>query len=257
VEQYINYIALTEVANWMFRHDMPKKSQKLGKGEAFEKNFCEFLNRFIPECFGIEGFKIAPIREQTGVWQGGKDIRNVKWSYEEQPEFNWRFECKAHEKNEIKKKEVVDKILDTLLEPDNPSCWCLVCRNSEVDRWIDLTIKRLNNARITSTHFFCWTPNELNLKKCIAFYPDIFAKIYPNENIVKYIIKDKENFLKDLREEFIESNKRAVEEPIGPRKLSASVGVDTKDLTSIKESIDKIKDNEKQIKILKKKLTKK
>ncbi|MFA5961320.1 MAG: hypothetical protein WC848_01385 [Parcubacteria group bacterium] len=187
-----------------------KNKNSQAQGTKFEKIFCEFLKIFIKECFLLSTFILEPCIQQAGD-QNGRDI-TAKWRHNGVL-YDWWFECKSHELRgkygkKIYKKELADKIIDMLvMGQTGPTCYCVVSKYKEQDKWLLDTIPKINNLGLGQSQILWWSPGSLSLKKCIALYPAIWEKMYSNEQMPNNLAS-KDDIINDLRREFIEVNSR-------------------------------------------------
>ncbi|HUS48575.1 MAG TPA: hypothetical protein VMZ91_00280 [Candidatus Paceibacterota bacterium] len=232
---------------------MKKKNKKKRNlvFKKFEETFCDFLSFFLKDCFGDDfKFQKEPTNQHEGE-QYGRDV-STEWEYDNEF-FNWWFECKSHIKSSrhIKKIEVADKILYTIISPNPPFCWCLVSRNIEPDNWLTEYLPACNNCNniLKSPTFFYWTPKNLHIKSCISFYPRLWKKIYPREKILEIKPEVKNKLLVSIKKTFIEYNKKGskVNEP---KKEKIKRGVKPEIKYPLRDKIQEFKNTEEQIKYI-------
>lgn len=125
--------------------------------------------------------------------------------------FNWWFECKSHRLNkrrqDLGKKEFSDKIIDTLLNENPPDCYVIISKNLQKCSWTRDTLPKLFNLSGNKTNFFFWSPHDIDLKNCIALYPNIYKKIYGLE-ATKINPSNKQKILDRTKEEFLEKQNK-------------------------------------------------
>ena len=181
-------------------------------GKIFEEAQKKFLKLLIEDIFEEQdkGFMLTaePTIQNPGT-QYGRDI-TVEWLYNG-AEYRWWFECKDYKLNKIKsipKKTYADKILETLLQPKKPTCFCLVSTFQGPCNWFKQIKDNLDKQRFRRPNVFFW-PLEGNIgfKTALKCYPKIFEKIYSRES--EYPEKDeREKILKNIKEYIIMNNER-------------------------------------------------
>lgn len=194
-----------------------KKINPQKQGNDFEDIFCEFITRFIRDCFQIESFIDDPIRQNAGS-QYGRDI-TARWKSIEKVDFKWWFECKSHMEGkkgnkEIHQREVSDKIIELLIHDSKPSCFCIVSPHIEPNTWLKEKISSINAKVEKVPEIIWWTPKTtLSIKKAIGLYPDIWEKIYGGDVLDEFLIdneEEKKRYLEDIKEEFTNRNKKGI-----------------------------------------------